>query len=239
MKEEEQLLVIIPARGGSKGIPGKNIKPLLGRPLLHYTIDVARSVSPDSHIILSTDSPEIAQVAEDVGLTVPYMRPESLAGDTSSTRDAILDVMDYADRTGIEYDKICLLQPTSPMRTADDVKRCLELYNDDLDMVTTIVESDTNPYFNCYEIDSETGFMHISKGDGCLVRRQDAPEAFQFNGAVYIINPRSIRSTEIGAMKRRKGVVMDKIRSVDLDTPLDWTIAEVIMKSLNSEKNES
>lgn len=239
MKEEEQLLVIIPARGGSKGIPGKNIKPLLGRPLLHYTIDVARSVAPDSHIILSTDSPEIARVAEDVSLAVPYMRPESLAGDTSSTRDAILDVMEYADRTGIKYDKICLLQPTSPMRTADDVKRCLELYNDDLDMVTTIVEADTNPYFNCYEIDSDTGFMHISKGDGCLVRRQDAPEAFQFNGAVYIINPRSIRSTEIGAMKRRKGVVMDKIRSVDLDTPLDWTIAEVTMKSLNSEKNES
>lgn len=230
------VLVIIPARSGSKGIQKKNIKKLMGRPLLHYTIDVARGIADDSHIILSTDSEEIADVARQTGLPVPYMRPASLAGDTASTRDAILDAMQYADRNGISYDKICLLQPTSPMRKVSDVVRCLELYDSDIDMVTTIVEADTNPYYNCYEIDPSTGYMYISKGDGCLVRRQDAPEAYQFNGAVYIINPDSIRAVEIGAMKRRKGVVMDKIRSIDLDTPLDWTIAEVIMKSLNSEE---
>lgn len=229
----DDVLIIIPARSGSKGIPRKNIKSLCGRPLLHYTIDVARQIADDSHIILSTDSDEIADCAEKGGLKVSYRRPAELATDTASTRDALLHAMDYADKNGIKYDKVCLLQPTSPMRTVEDVEKCLELYNPELDMVTTIVEADTNPYFNCYEIDPKTGFMQISKGEGCIIRRQDAPEAWQYNGAVYIINPESLRKSEMGAMKKRVGCKMDKLRSVDLDTPLDWAIAEVVMKSMS------
>ncbi|MCH5319956.1 MAG: acylneuraminate cytidylyltransferase family protein [Paramuribaculum sp.] len=236
---EKDLLVIIPARGGSKGIPKKNIKDFCGRPLLHYTIDVARKIADDEHIILSTDSDEIIDCAKSTGLKVPYRRPSELASDQASTRDAILDAMDFADKNNISYSKICLLQPTSPLRTVADVEECLKLYNAELDLVTTIVDADTNPYFNCYEINPETGYMHISKGDGCIIRRQDAPEAFQFNGAVYIINPRSIRQTEIGAMKKRIGHKMDKIRSVDLDTPLDWAIAETVMRELKDNSNEN
>ena len=112
-------LVIIPARGGSKGIPGKNIRPLGGKPLLFYTVDLARELFPDSHIILSTDSEEIALTARTAGLPVPYMRPPELATDTAPTRDALLHAMDWADARGIPYDKVCLLQPTSPLRTAD------------------------------------------------------------------------------------------------------------------------
>lgn len=234
---KDNILIIIPARGGSKGIPKKNIKSFCGRPLIHYTIDVARQIADDSRIILSTDSEEIADSARSVGLPVPYMRPEKLATDTSSTRDAILDVMDYAEKKGIKYDKICLLQPTSPLRKAEDIEKCLELYRPDIDMVTTVVEADTNPYFNCFEVNPESGYLNISKGDGSLVRRQDAPDVFQFNGAVYIINPESVRNSELGVMKKRIGCKMDKIRSVDLDTPLDWTIAEVIMKSLKENEN--
>lgn len=225
-------LVIIPARGGSKGIPGKNIRPLGGKPLLLYTVDLARELFPDSHIILSTDSEEIALTARTAGLPVPYMRPPELATDSVPTRDALLHVMDWADARGIPYDKVCLLQPTSPLRTADDITRCLSLYTSDIDMVTTVKPAATNPYYNCYETDAD-GFLHISKGDGCIVRRQEAPKAWEFSGSVYVINPASLRACEMGRMKRRVPVEVPSERSVDLDTPLDWAVAETLLATLS------
>ncbi len=116
-------LYIIPARGGSKGIPRKNIKPLCGRPLIAYAIDTARECGADErHIVLSTDSDEIADTARSLGLKVEYKRPAELATDRSGSREVMIDAMDWADRQGIDYNCIVLLQPTSPMRTADDVR---------------------------------------------------------------------------------------------------------------------
>ena len=224
-------LYIIPARGGSKGIPGKNIKPLAGKPLLLYSIDVARELAPDSHIILSTDSQEIADTARSYGLPVDYMRPPELASDTSGSREVVIDAMDYADAHGIKYNNVCLLQPTSPLRTADDVRTALTLYRNDVHMVVSVCEVVANPYYNCFETDSESGFLHISKGDGNLTRRQDAPPAWEFNGAVYIINPEAIRSLTFAEMDRRLPMVMPRERSVDIDSMLDWTIAETILSN--------
>lgn len=224
----DSTLFIIPARGGSKGIPHKNIRPLCGRPLIHYSIDVARQLAPDSHIIVSTDDDEIAMAARQTGLPVEYMRPAALATDTAGSREVILDAMDWADSRGIYYDKIVLLQPTSPMRTKDDVIRGLELYDGSLDMVVSVVEASCNPYYNCYETDSD-GMLRISKGDGKLTRRQDAPPAWEFNGAVYVINPHSIRQSPMGGFTRRRCFEMPRSRSVDLDTPFDWTVAEMMM----------
>ena len=229
-------LMIIPARGGSKGIPRKNIKPLGGVPLIGYSIAVAREVASRlnldcRNIILSTDDEEIASVAESLGLETDYRRPAELATDKAGSREVILDAMDYADMTGVEYDSVLLLQPTSPFRTTDDVIGCLAAYDpDDSDMAVTVCESSANPYYNCFEVDGE-GNLHISKGDGLLTRRQDAPKAYEFNGAVYVINPLSIRRMPLGAFPRRKPVEMPKERSVDLDTPLDWLIAETLMKN--------
>ncbi|MDE6205919.1 MAG: acylneuraminate cytidylyltransferase family protein, partial [Duncaniella sp.] len=126
-------LYIIPARGGSKGIPGKNIKTIAGHPLIHYSVEVARRLAPDSHVIVSTDDDAIRAVVENEGLEVAYRRPAALGADNVGSREVILDVMDYADRTGIEYDKIVLLQPTSPLRTVGDVEACLALYSPDVD----------------------------------------------------------------------------------------------------------
>ncbi|MCC8175064.1 MAG: acylneuraminate cytidylyltransferase family protein [Bacteroidales bacterium] len=226
------ILVVIPARGGSKGIPRKNIKPFLGTPLLHYAINVGRAVADDSHVILSTDDEEIAKVARQTGLKVPYMRPAELATDHASSRDAILDVMDWAHRQGLQYDRVLLLQPTSPLRTVEDVERTLAAYSPDIDMAVTVKEASCNPYYNCYETDAD-GFITISKGDGLLTRRQDAPHAWEINGAVYVINPQSLREREMGKFRRRVPVEMDAQRSVDLDTPLDWEIAEAIGRHLN------
>ncbi len=227
-------LYIIPARGGSKGIPRKNIKPLAGTPLIHYSIAVARELAvDDSHVIVSTDDEEIAQVARLSGLEVPYMRPAHLATDTAGSREVILDAMDYADKCGIDYDNVVLLQPTSPLRTIKDVEACQALYSNDVDMVVSVVEADVNPYYNCFETDSKTGFIHVSKGDGHYTRRQDAPKVWEYNGAVYVINPHSIRTMTMGEFSRKVPSEMPRSRSVDLDTSLDWAIAEVVMNEMS------
>lgn len=227
-------LVVIPARGGSKGIPRKNIKPFLGRPLLCYSIDVARLFAPDDHIILSTDDREIAMTARDAGLPVPYMRPDELATDTASSRDVLLHAMDWADSRGIDYDCVLLLQPTSPLRQPLDVERCLAAYTPQIDMVVSVTEASSNPYYNCFEADPATGYLRVSKGEGAYTRRQDCPQAWEFNGAVYVINPLSIRREPLGAFARRVPVEMPRQRSVDLDTPADWVVAETIAKMIAS-----
>ena len=222
-------LYVIPARGGSKGIPRKNIKVLAGRPLIDYSIAAARDAgADDEHVILSTEDDEIASVARTCGLAVSYRRPESLATDTAGSREVILDVMDWADRQGLKYDCVVLLQPTSPMRTAEDILATLAAYTPEVDMAVTVVEAASNPYYNCFETDAD-GFLHISKGDGLYTRRQDAPAAWEFNGAVYVINPQSIRQMPLGAFPRRVAVPMPRSRSIDLDTPTDWMVAEALI----------
>lgn len=224
---------MIPARGGSKGIPKKNIKDFAGRPLIAYTIDVARQIADDAHIILSTDSDEIAEVAEALGLKVEYRRPPELATDCSGSREVVIDAMDYADSKGVGYDCVVLLQPTAPMRTAEDVAGAMALYDGHrVDMVVSVIDARTNPYYNCFEQDEATGYLKISKGDGLLTRRQDAPPAWEYNGAVYVINPDSIRRMALGAFPRRVPYPMPVERSIDLDTPKDWAIGEILMKGV-------
>ena len=224
-----QPLIVIPARSGSKGIPDKNIKLLAGRPLIHHTIDVARQLTDDEHIIFSTDSEKYAMIASESGLPVKYMRPAELATDTAGSREVILDAMRFADSAVIKYDCIILLQPTSPLRTVDDVTNALRLYSGEIDMVVSVTEAASNPYYNCFELDSSTGALKISKGDGLYTRRQDAPAAFEFNGAVYVINPESIKKMPLGKFPLRIPSVMPKERSIDLDSQLDWDIAELIL----------
>lgn len=225
------ILYVIPARGGSKGIPGKNIKMLAGRPLIAYTIDVAKQLADNADICLSTDDGNIAKVAADCGLEVPFMRPAELATDTAGTYEVLIHALDFYKDKGKEYDILVLLQPTSPLRTADDVKGALSLFTPDIDMVVSVKEAATNPYYNAYEEDSD-GFLHISKGNGTFTRRQDAPHVWEYNGAVYVINVASLYKMQLGEFRRRRCYVMDSFRSLDLDTSLDWAVAEIIMKKL-------
>lgn len=230
---EHQPLYIIPARGGSKGIPHKNVKLLGGRPLIAYSIDVALELcgGDTRRVILSTDDPAIAGVARDCGLPVDYVRPAALATDTSGSREVMLDAMNWADSRGIAYDCVVLLQPTSPLRVAEDVRRALSLFTPGVDMVVSVEPAACNPYYNCFETDPD-GYLHISKGDGLLTRRQDAPPAWTYNGAVYVINPDSLRCMPMGAFARRVPCEMPAERSIDLDTPRDWIVAEALMSTL-------
>ena len=221
-------LYVIPARGGSKGIPGKNIKPLAGKPLIEYTIDVARALADDEDICVTTDDKAIIETVERTGLKVPFVRPAELSTDKSGTYEVLLHAFDFYESKGIHYDTMVLLQPTSPFRTVEDVKACLELYSDDIDMVVSVKQAATNPYYNAFELDSES-FLHISKGDGNYTRRQDAPKVWEYNGAVYVINIKSLREMPLGKFTRRRMYEMSAERSIDLDTPTDWLIAETLL----------
>lgn len=226
-------LYIIPARGGSKGIPHKNIKHLNGKPLIAYTIEVVLKAQEtlEGYILLSTDDPAIADTARTCGIAVEYMRPEHLGGDTVGSREVILDAMQWADAKGIAYDCVILLQPTSPLRLVDDVLGAAALYDGSADMVVSVCPADANPYYNLFELDTQ-GVLHISKGTGLITRRQDAPAVYEYNGAVYVIKPESIRQMALGQFPLRLPFVMPRNRSVDLDTPADWTLCEMIMKEL-------
>lgn len=228
-------LVIIPARGGSKGIPHKNIKPLNGKPLIYYTIDVARQIVEDKNICVSTDDSEIIQCVEDYGLKVPFVRPAELATDEAGTYGVLVHALDFYERQGIHYDNIILLQNTSPFRTAEHVKEALALYRQDIDMVVSVKECSANPYYCVFEEDKE-GFLNISKGDGSITRRQDAPKVYEYNGAIYIINPMSLKQSDLGHFKHRVKYVMDDMSSIDLDTMFDWRMAEMIIKDKTNGK---
>ena len=227
-----KILVIIPARGGSKGIPYKNIKPLNGKPLIYYTIDVARSIVSDEDICVSTDDLEIIQKVEDYGLKVPFVRPAELATDTASTYEVLLHALNHYEKQNFHYDVILLLQTTSPFRKAEHVKEAISLYRDNIDMVVSVVKMKTSPYYNCFEEDLD-GYLKKTLGCNNVTRRQDAPITYEFNGAIYVINPDSLKKMPLGKFSRCVKYVMDSEQSIDLDTMFDWELAEFILKNHN------
>lgn len=225
-----KILTIIPARGGSKGIPRKNIKSFDGRPLIYYTIDCARAICPNENICVSTDDDEIIQVVEDYGLDVPFKRPSELATDTAGTYEVLLHALDFFEKQGRQYDVVVLLQNTSPFRKAEQVKEALALYREDVDMVVSVKECAANPYYCVFE-ENQEGFLKICKGDGNIFRRQDAPKVYEYNGAIYVMNAEVLKTTHMHKMQKRVKYVMDDLSSFDLDTMWDWKMAEMIAQN--------
>lgn len=221
-------LVVIPARGGSKGIPDKNIKLLGGKPLIHYTIEAAREVFPDEVICVSTDSERIKAVAEETGLKVPFLRPAHLATDTAGTHEVLLHALEHAEQKGYQPDIVVLLQPTSPFRTAQHIIGALELYHPGIDMVVSVKETKSNPYYVLFEED-EDGYLHKSK-EGDFTRRQDCPRVWELNGAIYIINSKSLRLGYFETYIKIKKYAMSEKSSVDIDTQIDFRLAEALEK---------
>lgn len=222
-------LVVIPARGGSKGIPHKNIKPLGGKPLICYAIDTARKFTSDENICVSTDDDAIIKVVENYGLKVPFKRPDYLATDNAGTNGVLLHALDFYEQKGNHYDVVVLLQATSPFRSAEDVIEAVKLYDDNIDMVTSVMPAKCNPYYDGFE-DNAEGLLTICKGDGTIERRQDSPKVWQLNGAVYVINPIQLKARGLAGMTKIRKYVMDELHSVDLDNMLDWKIAEIMLE---------
>ena len=222
-------LFLIPARGGSKGVPGKNVRPLGGIPLIAHSIRQALAVAPDAEdVVVSTDSEEIARVALDAGAGVPFMRPSHLASDTAGSREVMLHAADTLAQRG--YDTIALLQPTSPFRNPEDIRRALKLFEEKRpDMVVSVRPASTNPYYNAYESDAE-GCLKVSKGDGLITRRQDAPPVWEFDGAIYVISIESLRTyPSLARMPRIIPLPSTAEFNVDIDTELDFIVAEHLL----------
>lgn len=220
-------LLLIPARGGSKGISGKNIKTLNGRPLICYTLDAARTVAAPENICVSTDSDEIIRVVREYGLDVPFKRPDYLATDTASSYDVIRHAIDFYEQSGIKYDRILLLQPTSPFRTEKHIRDAVSLYQPGLDMVVSVKIARTNPYFTLFEENTD-GFLTRSK-QGNFTRRQDCPAVYEYNGAIYMMNVQSLKNGPPENFSKIRKYVMTEEDSLDIDTNLDWIIAETIL----------
>jgi len=222
-------IVVIPARGGSKGVPGKNIKKLNGKPLIYYSIEAAREVFDDAEIIVSTDSEEIKSCVERTGLKVPFLRPAALATDAAGSNEVLLHAIDYYRSIGKSADVLVLLQPTSPFRTAEHIKGALQLYRDDIDMVVSVKETRSNPYYVLYE-ENEAGFLKKSK-EANITRRQDCPKVWEFNGAVYVVNVNSLLEKSLSGLDKVVKYEMDEQSSHDIDTMFDWKVAETLLQN--------
>jgi CMP-N,N'-diacetyllegionaminic acid synthase len=224
-------LVVIPARGGSKGIPGKNIKPLAGKPLIYYTIEAAREVFPDELIIISTDNDVIKACVELTGLKVPFLRPPELATDTAGTYEVLLHAVKFVELRGYFPDALMLLQPTSPFRNSSHIREAMKLYDETIEMVVSVKETKSNPYYILFEENEDGWLVKSKKGD--FSTRQFCPKVWEYNGGIYIINIGSLKEKPINEFTKIRKFVMDEWSSHDIDTILDWEVAEVMAKINN------
>ena len=223
-----KVLGIIPARGGSKGIPGKNIRPLGGRPLLAWTAEAALAARRLSRVVLTTDDERIAEIGRGCGLEVPFLRPAELALDDTPTLPVLQHAVAELEKAGDWFDAVCLLQPTSPFRRAGDIDGCIELLETGLDAVVSVlpVPSEHNPHW-VYFRDAD-GLLRLATGeDQPIPRRQELPPAFHRDGAVYVTRRDVLMQGSLYG--RRLGGYLADSRSVNLDTPADWERAERLL----------
>jgi N-acylneuraminate cytidylyltransferase len=229
MEKLTDILFVITARGGSKGLPGKNIKDLCGKPLIAYSIDVARAFVDDEHICVSTDSNEIKEVVENYGLKVPFLRPDYLATDTAATNDVLVHAVNFFKNLNRNYKKLVLLQPTSPLRTIEDVMGAIKLYRDDIDMVVSVMKSHA-PAVLCKE--NEDGFLELVHNKNA-VGRQSMQTFYEYNGAIYVINVKSLKEKGLASFTRKVKYIMPKESSIDIDDIYDFMLAEQIIQLNN------
>jgi CMP-N-acetylneuraminic acid synthetase len=222
------IVAIIPARGGSKGLPKKNIKTLLNKPLIAHTIDVANKCTYIDRVIVSTDDEEIAEISKAYGAEVPFLRPENLANDTATTIDVLKHAISFLENEEDErVSDIVLLQPTSPLRTIDDLNRALDLYieNEKELPLISVCEAQTHPYL-LKKIEGHTITDYMEKP--VVTRRQDYPEVYELNGAIYICPKENIENDFI-YKEQAIPLIMDKENSVDIDDEVDFLLAEAII----------
>lgn len=223
------ICTIITARGGSKGIPRKNIKPLNGKPIIAYSIEPSLNCDLINNTYVTTEDEEISEVSKKIGAEV-IDRPKELAEDTSSSVDVVLHSLEYLEEQGNLPDFFILLQPTSPLRTQKDIENAIELFiENDCDALISVCELD---HSSMLSLSLENDFLVPNCSETFLkTRRQELPTYYSPNGAIYITTPESLRKTKTFYPKRTIPYIMSKERSVDLDTPFDLKLAEYLLKN--------
>lgn len=230
------ILITICARGGSKGIPGKNIKPLCGKPLIGYTIEIAKRFKakfPSTEIALSTDSQQIKSVAFDCGLQSDYVRPESLAGDTVGKIDAIADILTFCEaKNGVRYDYVLDMDVTSPLRNLTDLETAFEIIRADKGAVNlfSVSPAGRSPYFNMVE-QKENGYYDKIKSAGDIMSRQAAPKVYDLNASFYFYRREFFDLGYKGAITDRSLIYVVPHTCFDLDHPIDFEIISFLMEN--------
>ncbi len=228
----KRVLALIPARGGSKGIPGKNTRMLAGLPLIAHTVRASLSSSYVDDTVVTTDSEEIARVARRYGAEVPFLRPAELACDTSRSIDALVHARDFLRDAGREYDAVVWLQPTSPLRDADEIDGAVEtFFSHGMVALASVSEVIENPILT-RRID-DYGILHPLLPTSSTVRRQDMPRFYHVNGAIYI-NRFDEVSPDTSLNDNPIAFVMPREKSIDIDSLEDFARAESLLKKLES-----
>lgn len=229
MYKDKKIVCVIPARGGSKGLPGKNIKKLLGKPLIAYSIEQARGSKYIDKVIVSTDSKRIAGLARRLGAQVPFLRPSRLAGDKSSTIDVLLHAIEWLEkREKFTFDILVLLHVTSPLRSVEDIDRSIELlFKKNTGNVFSVTEAHKNPYFNMVEFNKSGKVSLIKKGS--YTNRQGAPKAFDINCSIYVWWKDVLKISKSLFSGMTRIYLMPKERSFDIDDYIDFKIVEMLL----------
>jgi CMP-N-acetylneuraminic acid synthetase len=226
-----RVLGIVGARGGSKGIPRKNVRSLCGKPLIAYAIEAARAAKQITRCIVSTDDPEIMDVARRWGADVPFQRPAEFATDASLQVDALIHaVATLSEQGDADYDVVAVIQPTSPLRTATDIDRAIEhMTATGADSVFTVAPiGNVYPYLMC-TLDGDRPVAYVDQPK-ILNNRQAYPQAYIRNGAVYAVRRDVLLSRRTLIGDDCRAIVMPAERSVNLDSPLDWRLAEMLLQ---------
>ena len=223
-------LAIVPARAGSKRLPGKNLRLLHGKPLICWTLEAALQAQGIDRVIVSTDSAEIAEVSRQSGADVPFMRPSDLAEDTTTTQDVIEHAIETLSKQGEQYDRIVLLQPTSPLRTARHIEEALALFERKGALSVISVSPAEHPPQWINRLGPEGEMNHFLDAVNRKRRSQDFAGYYQLNGAIYIADTDALlRHHSFYLDERCYGYVMSRRDGIDIDTEIDWYVAEALM----------
>ncbi len=216
------------ARGGSKGLPGKNTKNLLGKPLIAHSIDMANQISCIDRVFVSTDSFEIAQIAKNCGAEVPFLRPAELSSDSSPEWKAWQHAITYVQTEYQSFDRFVSLPATAPCRSAADVIGAIEKLTEDIDMVVTASKSSHHPCFNMLKVNAQ-GLSEKFMDSAQIDRRQDTEKAYNMTTVAYVSRPNFILSHDFCWQGRIKMQEVDALNAVDIDDSSDFKLAELIL----------
>ena len=222
-------IAIIPARSGSKGVKDKNIRLLAGKPLITYTIEAAFSSGEFDEVMVSTDSEVYAKIARNCGAQVPFLRSEATATDSASSWDMVEEVLTGYEAMGRSFDTFCLLQPTSPLRNGEDIREAYGLFREKAEFaVVSVCEAEHSPLW-CGQLPEDHEFANFIDRDS-MKQRQAGGKFYRLNGAIYIVDVARFREDRYLYTKGSYAYIMPQVRSVDIDTELDFKVAEVIMR---------
>ena len=229
-----KILALIPARGGSKGVPNKNIKLLGGKPLIEYSITVGLACPEIDQVVVSTNSSKIAKIGRKAGAEIPFLRPPELATDSSPSIDTVIHAIEFFKKEGNYFDAVCLLQPTSPFRTIEDVQKAISTFiKKDADSLISVrkVPHQFNPHW-VFEPNANSSFLKIATGESQIItRRQALPPAYYRDGSIYLVKTEVLLKKRSLYGERIAFHVSENPVFVNIDTMEDWEQAEEMIKT--------